>query len=302
MNTPRFPLILIALTAAILPSSKAGTPLNAPNGATSTPSEPTSIDLFHVESFYTLSSSFHDQRLGRGDSSDTDITYDHRFHIRDNWYFRTGVEYERFGFGGSANGLPSQLQSASAAVALEYIVENQAGVGIEIHPGFYFQDHIRSDAFDVPWRIYTTIPIRDRKFYIVIGAAGSLYYNPVVLPVGGIIWILNSKVHVEGVFPKPAVVYNPNQRWEFRLGGEIDGGAFRTDTLVMANKVRFNNAIVQYLEYRTGVKATYTGIKHVDLSVGAGYTLGRQFDFYRADYHANTDGGFYFQLAGGISF
>jgi len=303
MNSTYILLAIVILSAAKPPSSKAGGPITEPKMTTTAASEPTAIDIFHAESYYTLSSAFHDKRLGRGDSSDTDITYDHRFHIKDNWYFRTGVEYERFSFGGDANGLPSQLQSASATLALEYMVENHAGVGIEIHPGYYFQNRISSDAFDVPWRIFTTVPIKDRKCYIVIGAAGSLYYNPAVLPVGGVIWILNDKVHVEGVFPKPAIVYNPNQQWEFRLGGEVDGGAYRTDSLAtVGGNIRLNNAVVQYLEYRAGVKATWSGIKHVDLCVGAGYSFGREFDFYRAHFHENTDGGFYFQLGGNISF
>ena len=50
--------------------------------------------------------------------------YDHRFLITGNWYFRAGVEYERYDFGGSDNGLPDHLQALYGHLALEYVVKD----------------------------------------------------------------------------------------------------------------------------------------------------------------------------------
>src|SRR5437773_7052230 len=68
-----------------------------------------SRDLFSLESTYTFKSDFHNSAFGEGSSLYDDFSYDHRFLIKGNWYFRTGIEYERYDFGGM-NGLPNHLQ------------------------------------------------------------------------------------------------------------------------------------------------------------------------------------------------
>ena len=103
-----------------------------------TPEEENSRDLFSYETTYTFRSDFKESKLGRGDSLYDDFSYDHRFLITGKWYFRAGVEYERFDFGNSDNGLPDHLQAAYGHLALEYVVKDHAGAGIELDPGVYF--------------------------------------------------------------------------------------------------------------------------------------------------------------------
>src|SRR5436305_12151819 len=62
-----------------------------------------STELFNYETVYTFDSNFkddHRNHFGDGDSLYNDFSYSHRFHVSGNWYFRAGVEYERFDFGG----------------------------------------------------------------------------------------------------------------------------------------------------------------------------------------------------------
>ena len=128
-----------------------------------TPEEENSRDLFSYETTYTFRSDFKESKLGHVDSLYNDFSYDHRFLITGKWYFRAGVEYERYDFGGTDNGLPDHLQAAMAHVAVEYVVNNHGAVGIELHPGFYFQDNVRGDAFDFPWRIFATHATKKRQ-------------------------------------------------------------------------------------------------------------------------------------------
>ena len=86
------------------------------------PQDENSHDLFSYETTYTFDSDFKESKLGHGDSLYNDFSYDHRFLITGKWYFRAGVEYERYDFGGTDNGLPDHLQAASAHLALEYVV------------------------------------------------------------------------------------------------------------------------------------------------------------------------------------
>src|SRR5437667_2942734 len=265
-----------------------------------TPADENHRDLFDYEMNYTFSSHFYDVRgdFGHGDSLYNDFSYAHRFLITGKWYFRAGVEYERFDFDGTNNGLPDHLQTVHALLALEYVVHDHAGAGIEIDPGPYFQNNITGDSIDIPWKVFVSFPLKKDKIFGVIGVGGGLYQNPIVAPGGGLIWLFTDQFRLEGVFPKPALVYNPNDNWEFRLLGDLFLESYRTDDVITpAKRLQLHNAIVQYSEERAGVQATYSGFKPFEITAGAGYTFKRDFDFFRADASAKTDPAPYFRVA-----
>jgi hypothetical protein len=257
-----------------------------------------SRELFSAESIYTLKSDFKDEsRLGDGGSLYNDFSYDHRFFVTRNWYFRTGVEYERYDFNGTDNGLPDHLQAAYAHLAYEYIVKDHPGAGIEIDPGVYFQDRITSGAFDIPWKAFVSFPVKKDKIFGVIGMGGSLNQTPIVAPGGGLIWLFSDNFRLEGVFPKPALVYDLNDDWQLRIAGNLAYESFRTDDVVTPlRKLREHNAVVQYNEDRAGVQVRYSGFKPFKITASAGYTFVRDFDFFRVPFRARTDPAPYFQL------
>jgi hypothetical protein len=264
-----------------------------------------STEIFNYETTYTGKSDFQDYggKFGEGDSVYNDFSYAHRFHITGNWYFRAGVEYERFDFGGTDNGLPDHLQTIHALLAYEYIFKDHAGAGVEIDPGPYFQNDITGDSIDVPWKVWVTFPLKKDKIFAVIGAGGSMYSNPVAAPGGGLIWLFTDHFRLEGVFPKPALVYNPNDDWEFRLAGNLFYESYRTDDVITpAAKLQVHNAIVQYSEDRVGVQATYSHFKPFDITLDAGCMVRRYFDFFRAEAGAKTDPAPYVRLAAEAKF
>jgi len=232
------------------------------------PEDQNSRELFEYETTYTADSNFYDDhgKFGHGDSLYNDFSYAHRFLITGNWFFRAGVEYERFDFGGSDNGLPDHLQTVHALLALEYVVHDHAGAGIEIDPGPYFQNNITGDSIDVPWKVFVSFPLKKDKIFGVIGVGGSIYSNPIVAPGGGLIWLFTDHFRLEGVFPKPALVYNPNDDWEFRLAGNLFFESYRTDDVITpARKLQVHNAVVQYSErarWITGHLFSLQAVRH----------------------------------------
>jgi hypothetical protein len=255
-----------------------------------TPTDENSRDLFSYETTYTFSSDFKESKLGDGDSLYNDFSYDHRFLITGKWYFRAGVEYERYDFGGTDNGLPDHLQAASAHLALEYVVKDFPGVSIELDPGVYFQDEVSGDAFDIPGKAFVTFPLKKGKIFAVVALGWGIYQNPPVAPGGGIIWLFSDKLRLQAVFPKPALIYQPNDDWEFRVLGELNYTSFRTDdVLTTEQKLQLHNAIVQYSEDRAGVQIAYSGFKPFKIIAGAGATIERNFDFFRASQSKRTD-------------
>ena len=267
------------------------------------PADENSHDLFYYETTYTFDSDFKESKLGHGDSLYNDFSYDHRFLITGKWYFRAGVEYDRYDFGGTNNGLPDHLQTASAHLALEYDVKDFAGISIELDPGVYFQDNVTWDAFDIPAKAYVTFPLKKDKIFAVVALGGSIYQDPPVAPGGGIIWIFSDKLRLQGVFPRPALIYQPNDDWEFRITGELNYTSFRTDdVLTTERKLQLHNAVVQYSEDRAGVQMAYSGLKPLKLIVGAGVTVERDFDFFRANQSKRTDPAPYIRIAAEAKF
>jgi hypothetical protein len=263
------------------------------------PADENSHDLFYFESLYTLRSDFKNEegRLGEGDSFYNDFSYDHRFLVTGKWYFRAGFEYERYDFGGTDNGLPDHLQAIYGHLAIEYVVKDHAGAGLEIDPGVYFQNRITGDAFDIPWKLFVSFPLKKDKIFGVIGLGGALYQDPIVAPGGGLIWLFTDHLRLEGVFPKPALVYDLNDDWQFRIAGNLVYESFRTDDVVTPlHKLREHNAVVQYNEDRVGLQASYSGIKPFKITAAAGCTITRDFDFYRVGVRAKTEPAPYFQL------
>jgi len=284
-------------------SAVAGTPTFVPQSSP-TPANENSHDLFSYETTYTFNSDFHESKMGNGDSLYNDFSYDHRFLITGKWYFRAGVEYERYDFGGTDNGLPDHLQAASAHLALEYVVKDFPGVSIELDPGVYFQDNVSSDAFDIPGKAFVTFPLKKDKIFAVVALGWGIYQDPPVAPGGGIIWLINDKLRLQGVFPKPALIYQPNDDWEFRILGELNFTSFRTDDVVSPteHKLDLHNAVVQYSEDRAGVQVGYSGIKHLKLIAGGGVTVERDFDFFRANQSKRTDPAPYVRVSAELKF
>ncbi|PYJ27795.1 MAG: hypothetical protein DME89_08120 [Verrucomicrobia bacterium] len=271
-------------------ASAAAGPANVILQPSPAPADENSHDIFSYETTYTFGSDFKESKLGHGDSLYNDFSYDHRFLITGKWYFRVGVEYDRYDFGGADNGLPDHLQTASAHLALEYVVKDFAGISIELDPGVYFQDNVTWDAFDIPAKAYVTFPLKKDKIFAVVALGGSIYQDPPVAPGGGIIWIFSDKLRLQGVFPRPALIYQPNDDWEFRITGELNYTSFRTDdVLTTERKLQLHNAVVQYSEDRAGVQIAYSGLKPFKLIAGAGVTVERDFDFFRANQSKRTD-------------
>lgn len=285
MKETRFALLLAVLATT---ASFAGTEPQAQPGPA--PEKENSTDLFDIESTYTFRSDFTDSRFGRGDSVHDDFSYDHRFLITGKVYFRTGIEYERYDFGGADNGLPDHLQALYGHFAVEYVVHDFPGAGVEIDPGEYFESHMSGDAFDIPWKAFVSFPLKKDKIFGVVGVGGGLYQDPIVAPGGGLIVLFSDHLRLEGVFPKPALVYEPNDDWQFKLLGELYYTSFRTDDVnTPAHNMQLHNAVLQYSEDRAGLQVAYTGVKHVKIILNGGYTIRRDFDFFRSDQSIKAD-------------
>src|SRR5947209_11974877 len=124
--------------------------------------EGTKIDLVALQFDYVGASTLR----GKHGKGEQDVTYEsaeygHRFLISGNWYFRAGLAYERYDFGGTKAPTPSHLQSFRVPLALEYVQDGYVGATLKVEPGFFFENEIRGKAFDLPWEAFFTFKLRD---------------------------------------------------------------------------------------------------------------------------------------------
>jgi hypothetical protein len=248
--------------------------------------EATKTDLVALQSDFVTSSKLHGSRgKGEQDVAYQSGEYGHRFLISGNWYFRAGVAYERYDFGGTKAPVPGKLQSFRVPLAVEYVQDGFVGATVKVEPGFFYENDVRANVFDIPWEAYFAFKLRDDRVYGLLGASGAQYSQYPVVPIVGFIWLIDDakKWRLQALFPRPALVYSMSEDWEFRLQGEIKGGGFRTDNRTTNTPRKLNNAVVEYYEYRVGAQVTFSKWKPFDLVLNAGYSLERTFDYFRAD-------------------
>jgi hypothetical protein len=108
---------------------------------------------------------------------------------------------------------------------------------------------------------------------------------------------------LQGVFPKPALVYQPNDDWDIRALGELNFLGARTGEVhTTERKLQLDNALVQYSEYRAGLQVGYSGFKPFKIIAGAGCTIQRNFDFFRDNQSKRTDPAPYLRIAAEAKF
>lgn len=250
-------------------------------------------DEFSLRSDYVFEGEFRDSSLGKQDAFRNAIKYGHRIGLGSGWYLRLGAAYERYDFGGGSAPVPDHLQSAAAVFAVEYKVNGRTGLLIESSPGFYFVNDISGRSFDIPTNFGLAYPVfGGDKFYLAAGASFSLLRSYPVVPFVGVNWQINEKLELRGYLPEPRLVYTPNERFKFWAGGEVAGGAYRTDD---NGTHRLRNATLTYSEYRAGAGMTYS-MKPWQIELGGGYAFERSFDYHRVDEKYTVNGAPYLAL------
>jgi hypothetical protein len=89
--------------------------------------------------------------------------------------------------------------------------------------------------------------------------------------------------------PSPRLIYSPTDKLELWVGGEIAGGAFRTDKDDSIRPTKLSGAQVDYEDYRAGLGLIYSPWDGVTLDFGGGYAIERGFKFHRAGENFRTD-------------
>ena len=246
---------------------------------------PPPLNSFNAEFSYVGPSGF-DKGGNYRDQDETheDFEYTRRFHLVDRVYLKLGADYERFDFSRTAAPLPTSLQSITATVALEYVVQGHTALYIHSSPGVYYSDlhDLSTGNFDFQTSIGGIVPVT-KSIFMLVGARFSLLAKEPVYPVFGVVWLLRDNLRLEAVPPEPRLIYSVSDQLDFFVGGELIGGAYKRDRTDYARpgQRRFSGGTIDYSEERFGAGLTYSPIKQVDIDFSGGWDFGRDFDYYR---------------------
>ena len=260
------------------------------------------LDVFEIESGYVFESDLHHGgSFGKQDEVQNEIKYAHRFQLSGNFYLRAGLEYNRFDFSQTSAPVPRHLQSGAAIISLDYMHGKDIGALLQIEPGFYTENNIDIDSFDCPITLARFWVLQPDKLYLLTGArAAFLRGGFPVIPLVGVVWYASEKVKLMGIVPDPKLIYSVNRQLDLWIGGEIAGGAFRTDHhnefLNRRHIAKLSGTQVDYSDYRAGAGLTYSPVDQVDMNLGGGYAIQRAFNFHRAGEHYRTDPAPYVQV------
>jgi hypothetical protein len=260
--------------------------------------EPVSCDLIEFENSYVFESDLHrGGSFGNQYEVQNSFSYAHRFLLGGHLYLHLGVAYDRFDFGTTGAPVPEHLQSMAGVIGIDYMHNNDVGAFLQIKPGFYGEDDFNSSSFDAPITLGRIFVLEQDKLYLFVGAnAAFLRGRFPVVPILGLVWMPNAKWKVLGVLPEPRVIYSPNDKWDFWVGGELGGGSFRTNKDNTITPSKLSSAQVDYSDYRVGAGVIYSPCDAISIDLGGGYAIQRRFDFYRADMTYKADAAPYLRL------
>jgi hypothetical protein len=284
--------VLTGCAVFIAPFLQAGTEVDEKTVvANPSTTEPVPLDLFDFQTAYVFESDLnHGGSHGKQNEIQSEFEYGHRIQLHGNIYLHLGISYERYDFGSTNAPVPNHLQALAGLVGIDIMHGKDVGAFIEFRPGFYTEDNFGISSFDVPIAAGAIFIVKPEKLYLFGGAYASFLQGgyPVV-PLVGVIWIASDKVRLMGVMPDPKLIYSPTDKLDLYLGGQLVGGAFRTDQDSSIRPKKLSGTQVDFSDYRTGLGLTYDLTKSCVLDFSAGYSIQRHFAFHRAGENYRTD-------------
>ncbi len=203
------------------------------------------------------------------------------------WYWGGGMQAENFFFGGDGAG-PRRLQDYAALLTLEYFEGSEPAAALTLRPGWYFENHPTSAAWDIPVDLVTGFPVT-RNVNGVIGFSNGRFYHH-ALPIFGLVWTVGPRVRIEAVYPEPALVVTINPAMSLRVGGELAGAGFLGDP-------RPGRTVVEYSSYRLGAELSGEWHPGLRLALGAGVEAERSFDFFSQGRRLHGSGAGYLKIS-----
>jgi hypothetical protein len=193
-----------------------------------------------------------------------------------------GVRADIYGFSNDGNFPIQNLHAYSVPLSIEYFDGTQPAAQLTLYPGFYFERDASFSSWDIPFQIATGIPLGTKQA-AVIGIMDGRFYHQAI-PILGLSYQITPKIHLDAVYPEPALTFRFD-KWEAALAGELLGGGFLAGGEQSLTRM-------EYYDYHVEGTATVRLKNGSRLMMGAGYQIERVFNFYEEPRQFQAKGGF----------
>jgi hypothetical protein len=167
------------------------------------------------------------------------------------------------------------------AFAAPYI--NTAGNGIE------------GDGFGVSVAVAGSYQFNENlKASFGIGYDSLYNGDGIILPMGGIEWIISPEWSLDIGYPETALNYSFNEKLTFSLVADGQVASYYVTPDSMPNNAlgaKLGDTVVNYKDIRAGLRAKYSLCSYMEISASAGWVFRREFDYDEADYTIKSDEG-----------
>jgi Domain of unknown function (DUF6268) len=197
--------------------------------------------------------------------------------------FRAGVEWERFSFGlPNAAPLPNTLQRVDAVLGMDYQIDENWLMRLDVSPGVYsdFAD-VSMDDVNAPFVLGASY-LADADLQWFVGLRVDVRSRYWLVPVGGIRWKYADEWTARLFLPNPRLEYELNKKVLLFLGASVEGGTYRlADNFGTSHGIdpRTNGAMLDFLEVRAGPGVSWKALPNLTVEAEVGSMLYREFEF-----------------------
>jgi len=246
-----------------------------------------------LESSYaaTGKAKFRGTEFGNSDAYNVNVGVSTRATLNKHWSIPLELRSQNL-FLGSPSGapVPENIHTLAFGTGLSYRPNDRWSFTTMVGPTLYKFNDVGGNDIGVSGRLtamWNYSPSLKFMFGLLISPDSDL----VVMPIGGLDWIINDQWDLRLMFPKPRLIYTLNDHWSFHAGSSFNTVTFRTgDSLgTSIGLPQYNDAIASYSDIRIGAGVSYRFNKTLSVEADGGYSVKRKIDYTRIDERVDFD-------------
>ncbi len=246
-----------------------------------------------LESSYAASgkAKFRTTEFGNSDAYNVNVGVSTRATLNEHWSIPLELRSQNLFLGSPAGvPVPENILTLAFGTGLSYRHNDRWSFTAMVGPTLYKFNDVGDNDVGISGRLtamWNYSPSLKFMFGILISPDSDLK----VMPIGGLDWIINNQWDLRLMFPKPRLIYTPDEHWSFHAGSSFNKVIFRTsDSLgTSIGLPQYNDAIASYIDIRIGAGVGYSFNKNLSVEADGGYSVKRKIDYTRIDERVDFD-------------
>jgi hypothetical protein len=229
-----------------------------------------------LESSYTAAgkATFRGADFGNSDAYNVSLGLSTRATLNEYWSIPLELRSQNLFLG---TPVPENIHTLAFGVGLTYRPNDRSSFTTMVSPTLYKFNDVGGNDIGVSGHL-TAMWNYSPSLKFMLGVVFSPDSDLKVLPIAGLDWAINDQLDLRLMFPKPRLIYTPNDHWSFHAGASLNMTTFRTgDSLgTSIGLPQYNDALGTYRDIRIGAGVGYHINKTLSVEADGGYSVNRQ--------------------------